>query len=121
MRAAAGLHSDQTGWRLLEEPQHFGSPELAVEDPDAIGVGGMNLENLEPAGKTEFHDANFTVRGAQSVTPVEIGFRDLVILCLAENDRRFAGYDRRLVPPTAIPSLFRFVLAISKLWTRPKH
>lgn len=76
---------------------------------------------MGPGSNAPRQDANFTVNGAQSVTPVEIGFRDLVMLCLEENDRRFAGYDRRLVRPTAIPSLARFVLAIGKLWTRQKR
>jgi hypothetical protein len=30
-------------------------------------------------------------------------------LCLSENDRRFAGYDLRLVRPTTMPSLVRFL------------
>lgn len=89
-----------------------------------IHIGWLRVRlarTMGPAGKTERHDVNFTVHGAQSVTPVAIGFRDLVTLCLAENDRRFAGYDRRLVRPTAIPGLFRFVLGIGKLWMRPKR
>jgi hypothetical protein len=75
---------------------------------------------MGPPGKAGHHDANFTVHASNAVTPVEIGFRDLVELCLKENDRRFAGYDRRLVRPTTVPSLFRFVLGISKLWLRPR-
>ena len=89
-----------------------------------IHIGWLRVQmarTVGPAGKGERRDANFTVHGAQSVSPVEIGFRDLLTLCLAENDRRFAGYDRRLVRPTAIPSLFRFVLGVSKLWMRPKR
>jgi len=31
-------------------------------------------------------------------------------ICLAENDRRFAGYDQRLCRPTTMPNLVRFVL-----------
>jgi hypothetical protein len=88
-----------------------------------IHIGWLRVQlarTMGPGGTAPANDANFTVNGAQSVTPVEIGFRDLVALCLSENDRRFAGYDPRLARPTAIPSLARFVLGISKLWTRPK-
>lgn len=63
---------------------------------------------------------NFTVNGAQAVTAVEVGFFDLMEICLEENDRRLAGYDARLCRPTRIPSLARFVLAVGKLWPRKK-
>jgi hypothetical protein len=66
-------------------------------------------------------ESNFTVNGAQAVTAVEIGFRDLMEVCLQENDRRLAGYDPRLSRPTRIPALARFVLAVGKLWPRKKR
>jgi len=34
---------------------------------------------------------------------------DLMDACLAENDRRLSGYDPRLLRPTAVPYLVRFV------------
>jgi hypothetical protein len=61
-------------------------------------------------------ETNFTVTGAQAVTPVRIGVLDLLQVCLQENDRRLAGYDPRLCRPTRIPGLARFVLAVGKLW-----
>jgi hypothetical protein len=64
---------------------------------------------------------NFTVNGAQAVADVEIGFFDLMQVCLQENDRRLAGYDPRLCRPTRVPALARFVLAIGKLWPRKKR
>ncbi len=64
---------------------------------------------------------NFTVNGAQSVAAVEIGFLDLMRVCLQENDRRLAGYDPRLRRPTRVPALARFVLAIGKLWPGRKQ
>ena len=67
-------------------------------------------------GSARRPDSNFTVTGARSVSEAKLGFRDLLGLCLAENDRRFAGYDARLVRPTTIPALARFVLAVGKLW-----
>jgi hypothetical protein len=59
---------------------------------------------------------NFTVNGAQAVASVEIGFLDLMQVCLQENDRRLAGYDPRLSRPTRVPALARFALAVGKLW-----
>ena len=77
--------------------------------------------SMDREGNAKHQDSNFTVNGAQAVSPVEVGVRDLMALCLKENDRRFAGYDSRLVRPTAIPTLVRFMLGISKLWTRQKQ
>jgi hypothetical protein len=62
-------------------------------------------------------DNNFTINGAQAVTPVAVGFRELMQLCLMENDRRFIGYDSRLSRPTTIPALARFALGVGKFWT----
>ena len=48
-------------------------------------------------------DNNFTVTGAKSVSSAEVSAGALMAICLAENDRRFAGYDARLVRPTTTP------------------
>ncbi len=52
-------------------------------------------------------DNNFTVTGSKAVSDVDISVRELMELCLVENDRRFAGYDRRLLRPTTMPGLTR--------------
>ena len=79
--------------------------------------GGLDLHRLgtlvlarsmKTNGMGTGQDSNFTVTTAQAVTPVEIGVRDLMALCLEENDRRFAEYDARLVrPDETIPALAR--------------
>jgi hypothetical protein len=61
-------------------------------------------------------DNNFTLHGAQSVADDGVGVRDLLALCLAENDRRFAGYDERLLRPRTVPRLVRFVLRLGRLF-----
>jgi len=58
------------------------------------------------AGKKE--DANFTVQGANAVSGVDVRTAELMDICLAENDRRLAGYDTRLLRPTTVPRLVRF-------------
>ncbi len=57
----------------------------------------------------EAQDANFTVTGSGAVG-IELNPRDLFALCLAENDRRMAGYDERLLRPSTVPALIRFAL-----------
>lgn len=52
-------------------------------------------------------DHNFTVSGASQVG-VEIGLRDLLGICLAENERRLGIYDSRLLRPQIVPGFVRF-------------
>ncbi len=59
-------------------------------------------------GKGKTQDNNFTVNGSKAVSDVDVSVPELMGLCLSENDRRFAGYDSRLVRPTTMPSLVRF-------------
>ena len=54
-------------------------------------------------------DNNFTLTGSKSVSAVDLSLRALIDVCLEENDRRLAGYDPRLLRPTVIPRLLRFV------------
>jgi hypothetical protein len=84
-----------------------------------VYIAGLRIGLARSVGtntKVSHQDSNFTVTGAQAVTPIKIGFLDLMQVCLQENDRRLAGYDPRLCRPTRIPSLARFVLAVGKLW-----
>lgn len=65
---------------------------------------------LDTDGNERELDNNFTVTGAQSVSTGDIGVRELMMLCLQENDRRFSGYDQRLLRPATMPRLVRFAL-----------
>jgi hypothetical protein len=58
--------------------------------------------------KRKGRDANFTMTGSASVG-VEVKPHQLIDLCLAENERRMAGYDSRLLRPTTVPRLARLV------------
>lgn len=66
----------------------------------ARGVGG---------GKTQPVDNNFTLTGSSAVSGVDLSLGALMAVCLAENDRRFAGYDRRLLRPTTTPAIARLL------------
>jgi hypothetical protein len=54
---------------------------------------------------------NFTRKGGKAMG-IDLGFRELLDLCLTENDRRFAIYDDRLIRPQMMPRLARAVRAI---------
>ena len=55
-------------------------------------------------------DANFAVTGSSAVSSEDVDIADLMRICLAENDRRMDGYDRRLLRPTTMPRLTRLAL-----------
>ncbi len=59
--------------------------------------------SMKANGMGTGQDTNFTVTSAQAVTAIDIGFRDLMMLCMQENDSRFAGYDGRFVRPKSSP------------------
>ncbi|MTW09909.1 ferritin-like domain-containing protein [Pseudoduganella eburnea] len=57
------------------------------------------------------NDANFTMTGSSAVAePLEP--KALIELCLAENERRMAGYDERLLRPETVPRLARLALRL---------
>jgi len=57
-------------------------------------------------------DHHFTVTGSKSVSNKDISVADFMGLCLAENDRRFSGYDTRLLRPATMPRLVRLALRV---------
>jgi hypothetical protein len=63
-------------------------------------------------------DNNFTLTGSKAVADVDLNPLDLMVICLSENDRRFAGYDPRLLRPTTTPTLARLAVRISRLFRR---
>ena len=54
-------------------------------------------------------DNNFTLSGTKSVGAADLSAAALIDVCLAENDRRLAGYDPRLLRPDFVPRLMRLV------------
>ncbi|MEM5388118.1 ferritin-like domain-containing protein [Paraburkholderia phymatum] len=67
-------------------------------------------QTLDAEGTEHKQDNNFTKNGAQSLSSVKVGLRELMTLCHAENDRRFSGYDQRLLRPETIPKIVGFAL-----------
>jgi hypothetical protein len=63
-------------------------------------------------------DNNFTMNGSQAVSNTDISPLDLMAICLRENDRRFAGYDSRLLRPTTTPALARYAVRMGELYRR---
>jgi hypothetical protein len=54
-------------------------------------------------------DNNFTLTGSRAVNAAGLSAAGFIDLCLAENERRLAFYDPRLLRPRMMPRLLRFV------------
>ena len=65
---------------------------------------------MDGDGNETYQDNNFTVSGAKALKLDQFTVRELLLTCLAENERRFSGYDARLLRPTTMPALVRFAL-----------
>jgi hypothetical protein len=58
-------------------------------------------------------EANFTVNGGADLANVNLA--ELIDLCLAENDRRLAPYNPRLIRPTFVPRMARIVRSLLRM------
>jgi hypothetical protein len=54
-------------------------------------------------------DNNFTLTGSKAVADVDLSPAALIDVCLRENEKRLAGYDRRLLRPVVMPFLTRLI------------
>lgn len=79
----------------------------------ARGLDDKDAEQGKPAALAQ--DNNFTVTGSKAVTDTDVKVTELMAICLEENDRRFAGYDQRLLRPQTMPTLVRWFLRVA-LW-----
>jgi hypothetical protein len=70
------------------------------------------------SGEKAAPDYNFTLTGSKAVSDTDLSPLALMAVCLSENDRRFAGYDLRLLRPTTAPALARLVVRIGRLLRR---
>ena len=60
---------------------------------------------------TKAQENNFTLNGSKELG-VEVTFSELATICLAENDRRLAPYDQRLIRPKFVPGAIRLALTL---------
>ncbi|MPW16578.1 ferritin-like domain-containing protein [Paraburkholderia sp. CNPSo 3157] len=59
------------------------------------------------------HDSNFLAANSSTIGQA-LSARQLIELCLQENDQRMSGYDTRLVRPTLVPRLARLALLFTR-------
>lgn len=74
-------------------------------------------ERLETARDLD-GGSNFTMTGAQHMQ-IDLSLTSLTALCLAENDRRLAPFDKGLVRPGFVPGVARVMLRLHGLFRPP--
>ena len=65
------------------------------------GDGGVQPGSTAP-------DNNFVFTGSRAIGSGNVSAGTVIDICLSENERRFAGYDPRLLRPQLMPRLMRF-------------
>jgi hypothetical protein len=68
---------------------------------------GLDGEDEAQSGSTS-QDNNFVFTGSRAIGSGNISAGMVIDICLSENERRFAGYDPRLLRPRLMPRLMRF-------------
>jgi hypothetical protein len=59
-------------------------------------------------------DNNFVFTGSRAIGSGNVSAAAVIDICLSENERRFAGYDPRLLRPRLMPRLMRFARRFMK-------
>ncbi|MGC8469525.1 MAG: ferritin-like domain-containing protein [Acetobacteraceae bacterium] len=80
-----------------------------------LAMERMGLARDLSTGEVKEDDANFTLKTDQIGEQIDTA--TLLDICLAENERRMAGYDARLLRPNTVPRLVRF----ARMFIRPKR
>ncbi len=83
---------------------------------ERIGIARGIDRPVDGAAGQVPQDNNFTLTGSKAVGAVDLSPAALIDVCLAENDRRLAGYDPRLLRPNTVPRLMRMA---RRLMRRP--
>lgn len=73
---------------------------------ERIGIA-RGLEGTGTKAGTQPQDNNFVFTGSKAIGSGNISAAEVIDVCLGEHERRFAGYDSRLLRPKLMPRLMR--------------
>ena len=76
---------------------------------ERIGIArGIDAAPAVAKPGRERQDNNFVFTGSKAIGSGNVSAAAVIDICLSENERRFAGYDARLLRPQVMPCLMRF-------------
>ena len=74
------------------------------------------VKTVDDKGEVHTQDNNFTVTGTKEISSIDLNLPDFMALCIEEDDRRFSGYDPRLLRPKAAPRLAKAICTAGRTW-----
>ena len=92
-------------WHRRQLPWH----RRVLFDLRCLSIFAGRIKARLATAKDVGDERAFTARSSKAIK-TDIKVRDLLTLCLAENDRRMARYDARLIRPQLVPTLVRIAL-----------
>ncbi|HYZ39595.1 MAG TPA: ferritin-like domain-containing protein, partial [Stellaceae bacterium] len=102
-----------TPWRrLLFEAKVLSAWAFLIWERIGIARGIDSSSNAKMRATPQ--DNNFVFTGSKLVGNQQISAAVVIEVCLSEHERRFAGYDSRLLRPTLMPRVMRFAQRFMK-------
>lgn len=103
------FHANWVAYTRAQKPS-FGKIDFAFKEGMALYVQTMSRVKTALSFKNDNDQDNFTMAAHSSFG--DISARRFLEVCLAENERRLAAYDPRLLRPDFMPKLARAALAV---------
>jgi hypothetical protein len=75
---------------------------------ERIGLARGIDNAADPKSRAGHQDNNFVFTGSKALGGVDVSAAEVIDVCLSEHERRFAGYDTRLLRPQVMSRLMRF-------------
>jgi hypothetical protein len=111
------------GWIILQQIASRVHTARTLSGAPASGSPGEAATAHTTGAADTAAAENFTLSAHQDLGE-SVTLRSLLQLCLQENERRLAPYDRRLARPRLVPAMVRWALRLMRLWPHgrePRH
>lgn len=73
-------------------------------------------KSVDNSGGVHYQDNNFTITGTKSMSNHHVSLPEFMTTCLEEDDKRFSGYDPRLLRPETTPFIAKTICRVARGW-----